>query len=131
MNIINHGTWEIYKPEEPPEGAPAGAMFARRNGDNRDWYDYVNGEHFDPAAIKMTVTNGTVSAATADPTALFPAGSTVLEVGGAPAGDPQKAFGRKIYNADKKTFDDPPPHDYGPSIPDLLKRIEDLEKRGT
>jgi hypothetical protein len=126
MDIKNHGAWHRYSPAKLPKDAPANAMFAQREGDAADWYDYVNsGEHFAPDSIKMTVVDGVVAAATVDPTALFPAGATVLEVGGAPARDPQAAFGRKVYDGNK--FNDPPPLDIPNPVADLLKRIEALE----
>ena len=128
MDIKSHGTWQVYQPATPPEGAPRNAMFARRAGDGVDWYDYVNsGKNFASDSIKLTVRDGAVGAATFDPTALFPGGSAVLEVRGVATADPQRMFGKKLY--DGKTFKDPPPSDFGPSIPELLARIDALEKK--
>ena len=129
MDITNHGSWKRYTPPVLPEGAPPNAMFARRESDGVDWYDYVNtGKAFAKDSIKMTVTNLTVSAAVKDATMLFPAGATVLEIKDVATQDPQKMFGRKIYDPNGRAFRDPPPLEYGPSIPELLARIEELEK---
>jgi hypothetical protein len=130
MDIRDHGVWERYTPAKPPEGAPASAMFARRTGDGVDWYDYVNAGHrFAKDTVKMTVVNGAVAAATTDPTALFPAGATVLEVSDTVAGNPQELFGRKLYDAHNKTFRDPPA--FSPAVPiaEILARLKALEDK--
>jgi hypothetical protein len=132
MNIRDHGVWQIYRPTALPEGAPANAMFARRASDGVDWYEYVrSGQNFAGDSVKMTVVDGTVAAAVTDPQRLFPGGATVLEVAGPALGDPQEAFGGKLYDPGSKSFRDPPPPPApGPSIADLLKRLEALESRG-
>jgi len=48
MNIIDHGAWEPYTPEELPYGSPPNALFVRRVSDHVDWYVYANG----PGVIK-------------------------------------------------------------------------------
>ena len=135
MDIKDHGAWRRYKPAEPPKDAPVNALFARRDGDGTDWYDYVNsGENFAPDTIKLTVVNDAVAAATTDPTALFPGGATVLEISGVQVHDPQQAFGRKIYDAGRKGFSDPPPPfaDMPNPLDDIMRRLEALEaKRGS
>ena len=50
--------------------------------------------------------------ANVDPTRLFPGDGLILEVSGVHTDDPQKLFGRKIYDNAKKTFNDPPPLKY-------------------
>jgi hypothetical protein len=129
MDIRDHGLWHRYTPGRLPKNAPPNTLFARREGDGTDWYDYVHsGENFDADTVKMTIVNGTVGAAVHDPTLLFPGNATVLEIRGAPSGDPQEAFGRKVYNPARKTFSDPPPpQDFPNPMADLLKRIEALE----
>jgi len=79
--IIDHGKWVAYVPSEPPSYAPPGALFARRESDSVDWYDYVKaGTNFGLDTVKFTVWwqdayNGyVVGAATRDETRLFPAG---------------------------------------------------------
>jgi len=129
MKIIDHGMWHVYKPNKLPEAAPPGAMFTRRAGDGIDWYDYVNsGRHFTEGSVKMTVIDGIVGAATSDPTALWPGNARVLEVSGVETDDPQKLFGDKVYDPEKKTFKArtlPETID----IKDLLKRLEALENK--
>jgi hypothetical protein len=130
MKIDSHGAWEIYRPAKLPDDAPANTMFARRISDGVDWYDYLKpGTSFAPDSVKMTVLNGTVGAAATDPTRLFPGGSTVLEVSGGPAGDPQQVFGRKIYDPASKAFFNPPPMNLEASIGEIVKRIEALESK--
>ena len=132
MNIKSHGTWHHYRPSKLPKDAPANAMFARREGDGADWYDYVNsGKNFAEDSVKLTLIDNVVGAATVDPTALFPGGATVLEISGVSLGDPQKAFGGKVYDAPGKTFKNPPPpFDFPNPLDDLIRRIEALEAKG-
>jgi hypothetical protein len=131
MDIKDHGSWRRYKPHKLPEGAPPNTMFAERIPDNVDWYDYVNsGENFAEDSVVMTVVDGVVAAATMDPTALFPAGATVLEIPQMVLHDPQEAFGDKSYDAAKREFYARSLPDPGPSVADLLKRIEALESKG-
>jgi hypothetical protein len=126
-DIRDHGVWHRYKPARLPDNAPANAMFARRD-DGTDWYDYVNsGENFDADTIKMTVTDGVVSAAVTDPTELFPQNATVLEIRGSKVDDPQAAFGQKTYDPAKRTFSDPKPQDFPNPLDDILKRLKALE----
>jgi len=128
MDIKNHGTWQRYTPEKLPAGAPANALFARREGDGVDWYAYVDARSsFAADSVKMTIVDGHVAAAVTDPTMLFPAGATVLEVSDVATADPQKLFGGKLY--DGTTFHDPPPLEVPNLIADLLKRLEALESK--
>jgi hypothetical protein len=128
MNITDHGVWEPYQPAELPENAPVSALFARRVGDQADWYEYVNsGQHFAGDSVKLTLVDGAVAAATTDPTALFPAGARVLEVKDVSTVNPQQAFGRKLYNAGAQEFYDPPARAPMPDVNDLLARIQALE----
>ena len=128
MKIIDHGMWHTYKPDRLPESAPPNALFTRRAGDGIDWYDYANsGKHFTEGSVKMTVIDGIVGAATTDPTKLFPAGATVLEIDGFTGLDPQEEFGRKIYDAATQTFKDPPPPPQDPML-DLIRRVKALEQ---
>lgn len=131
MNIRDHGIWKLYKPNKLPLGAPANAMFAHRVSDDTDWYDYVNsGKNFAEDSVKLTVVGNIVAAAVTDPTMLFPGGAAVLEISGAPVGDPQELFGSKVYDATAKTFTDQPPLPPPPGIADILRRLEALEKKG-
>lgn len=133
MLIRDHGAWEYYKPEAPTAQSKMiyNVLYARRVGDNVDWYAYVrSGTNFVPENIKMTVRSNVVAAAVFDPEMLFPADSTILEVSGVTTDDPQTMFGGKIYDPSTQTFNDPPVPERQPSIPELLKRIEALEAKG-
>ena len=55
MSIIDHGTWVAYRPAKHPEGAPGNAIFARRESDGLDWYEYCRAEHFKKGSLKLTV----------------------------------------------------------------------------
>jgi hypothetical protein len=126
MHLKDHGAWRRYIPEVPSPDAPVGTLYARRAGDNVDWYDYVRAsEHFAETSVKMTVLDGVVMAATTDPTALFPGNTQVLEVSDVSVDDPQKTFGGLIY--DGKTFYTPPPVDYPDPLAEIRKRLEALE----
>lgn len=131
MNIRNHGDWVRYKPDRLPIFAPPNALFAHRVNDSTDWYDYVNsGDNFVENTIKLTVVDGRVGAAVIDPTLLFPGGATVLEISDVHVGDPQAAFGGKIYDPATKTFNDPPPFSFPNPLEDILKRLKALEAKG-
>ena len=41
MEIIDHGVWVKYQRVQPQKDAPRGAVYARRQADLVDWYDYV------------------------------------------------------------------------------------------
>ena len=123
--IENHGAWCRYTPEPFPGWAPHNALFARRESDGVDWYDYLNWTFYGDT-VKLTVIDGIVGAATTDPTKLFPAGATVLEIDGFTGLDPQEEFGRKIYDAATQTFKDPPPPPQDPML-DLIRRVKALE----
>jgi hypothetical protein len=41
MEIIDHGVWVQYQPTKPQKDAPARTIYARREADSVDWYDYV------------------------------------------------------------------------------------------
>lgn len=138
MSIIEHGDWTHYTPDPPPENAPVHAMFAQRDGDAQDWYQYVTptAANFQPGSVKMTVyrqgINGpTVGAAVTDATALWPASALVVEDTGYAGSDPQADYGGKIYDPVTQTFSDPPPAlDVFAELKALSGRIAALEARG-
>lgn len=133
MNIKDHGSWIKYKPETIPEKAPANAMFAKRESDGQDWYQYVhavevevnpftmgtvtpyNFENFEEASVKFVATyqeiHGAhiIGAATFDPTMLFPAGGLLAEIFDYTGSDPQTDFGNKVYDPVAKTITEAPP----------------------
>jgi hypothetical protein len=105
MSIIKHGKWLSYKPSKLPEGAPINALFARRESDGVDWYDYVNsGRNFGADTVKLMASwradigGFVIGPAVYDATMLFPAGQFVLEITGYTGTDPQAEFGNKVYD---------------------------------
>jgi hypothetical protein len=113
--IVDHGRWALYQPDTLPEQAPSGALFARRESDGVDWYDYVrSGVNFGPDTVKFTalwqdIHNGyVVGAATRDVTRLFPAEQLVREIIDYHGGDPQAELGNRLYDPDTHRLRAPP-----------------------
>ena len=138
MNIIDHGEWVTYRPDQIPEAAPNGAMFAKRVSDDQDWYKYVhakppdeptinpinmaslfNVENFQLETVKFTAmfqeahNAYIVGAAVFDPLMLFPAGGLLGEITDYTGTDPQTDLGGKIYDPVAGTFTAPPPPEQG------------------
>lgn len=136
MNVIEHGHWTLYVPARPYYRFEAAAaqglnvLYARRAGDDRDWYVYVNDENpFQDGSVRMIVhpqrDGWIVGAATFDATAAWPANALLLEVTDYTGTDPQADFGNKVYDAATGTFSDRVPPEN--PLPDVLKRLEALE----
>ena len=134
MAHIDHGFWIRYKPEKPPEDAPTSALFAKRESDNQDWYDYVHPkDKFNPsnvviAAIWRDYANGyVVGPAVYDASMIFPADHIIYEIDDYAGSDPQEDLLNKIYDPETGAFlDQPPPPD--PPTLTLEQRVERLEK---
>ena len=114
--VIDHGKWLLYQPDRRPEDAPNHAMFARRESDGVDWYDYSrDSKSFGIDTVKFTVmwqdrySGFVVGAATRDVTELFPAGQMVLELTEFHGNDPQAELEVKRYDPDTHTLHDLPP----------------------
>lgn len=111
--IIDHGKWVLYQPDTLPEHAPPGALFARRESDGVDWYDYSrDAKSFGPYTVKFTVLlqhGHVIGAATRDVTRLFPAGMLVRELTEFHGHDPQAELELKRYDPDSNTLHDLPP----------------------
>lgn len=130
MSIIEHGDWTQYDPDPYPPDAPVSVMFARRDGDGQDWYQYVHppATNFQAGSVKMTIyrqaINGpTVGAAVYDATALWPASSCVIEDTGYSGSDPKADYVGKLYDFVTQTFSDPPPPE--PQITSEMKSLLD------
>lgn len=86
MNIIDHGLWEEYKPDEPPvKNAPPNCAYARRVDDGMDWYVYAHsGENFEPDTVKLLIAESDegemVRVPVVEADRLFPAGHRILEL---------------------------------------------------
>jgi hypothetical protein len=111
MKIINHGKWLPYQPARLPPSAPPNTLFACRESDQIDWYDYVNsGKRFRADSIKLMAIwreyagGYVVGPAVTDATRLFPPDHIVFEITDYTGGDPQAEFGGKRYEPDTGTF---------------------------
>lgn len=129
--IIDHGKWQLYEPDTRPEQAPLGALFARRESDGVDWYDYSrDSKSFGADTVKFTVLlqhGHVVGAATRDVTRLFPAGMLVRELTEFHGRDPQQELGVKRYDPDSNTLHDLPP--LPPVFQDFEARIAAIEAK--
>ena len=105
--IIDHGKWLPYQPDQLPEYAPPNALFARRESDGVDWYDYVRDSNsFTADSVKFTALwqgphNGwVVGAAVRDAAMLHPVNQLVREIIDYHGGDPQTELGSQLYDPD-------------------------------
>lgn len=110
------GLWNLYTPDVLPDGAPPKALFARREGDGVDWYEFARkeAETFDLGTVYATalpitrggVTGFSVAAVQRDITMLFPGGSRLLKVEGVAHDEefPHKLFERQNYDPEAGTI---------------------------
>jgi len=122
--IIDHGKWVCYQPDKLPPGMPPNTLFARRVSDGVDWYDYSrDAKSFISDTVKFTalwqdIPGGyIISAATRDPTRLFPAGALLREIIDYHGSDDlHLELNNKLYNPDTHTLHNrpppPPPFDF-------------------
>jgi len=137
--MINHGKWVFYQPKVLPKNAPANALFAKRESDNVDWYDYVNSGKFNPYTLKLTVAarekDGPliISAPTKDATMLFPANHLVVELNGDyPSSQTERIdkFAGRVFNLKTGKISEPPRLPEVESVLDkILARLNKLEQR--
>jgi hypothetical protein len=139
--MIDHGTWTGYKPVNPPEDFPMNALYAKRDSDNVDWYEYVRGDHFKENSIKLTVRiwkDGgpvIVSAPQLKAEHLFPAGHRVVEIEGNYSHLDEEAlikkFAGKIIDLKTGKISDPPPIEMpeNKELADIIARLEKLEAK--
>lgn len=144
MNIIEHGNWLPYKPTEPPKNAPVNALFAKRESDGVDWYEYVNdGKKFGADTVKLAAVyrdyaqGYVVGPAVYDATLIFPPDHVVLEITDYTGSDPQKDFGNMVIDPATGALSLIPMPAKQPRqkelevlilVTELMKRIEKLEK---
>jgi hypothetical protein len=132
-NVVEHGEWEMFKPNPHPEHYPTNAMFCRRKEDGAEWYQYLK-KNFQDESIKMTVMLRSgfwvVQAVVKEADRLFPVDALVLEMTGVDVDDPQTTFGQNVYDRGAKTFSPPRPSELKPplDIVKLTERIEALER---
>lgn len=106
--IIEHGTWDYYKPATISGEMPPSTLFAKRAGDDMDWYKYQKTKPFGERSVIMTalpVPEGRIiGAATFDYTAIFPPTALLLEETEYEGSDPQAFFGQRVYDETTKTI---------------------------
>jgi hypothetical protein len=146
MKFKSHGTWSRYNPSAlPKEGVPEGVLWAQRDSDGKDWYDYVNDKrNFGIKTLKFMVkvredlnNQPIVGPTVFDQTMLFPAGQTVFEILDYAGTDPVKDFRGKVYNHKTGKFSAPiiparPPSEIEiirQLMTEILRRVEKLEKK--
>jgi len=107
MIVIDHGQWALYTPSVPNPNAPANTIYARRNSDRVDWYDFML-NNFQSDTVKMMclfqLGEWIVSSAVFVGDRLFPAGQLVLEVQDYLGTDPAADFNGKVYDPITQTF---------------------------
>jgi len=106
MEVIDHGEWVSYNPENPIRIETGIIMYCRRVSDQKDWYEYLKEKTFRQDSLKMTVMKMDeevrISTAVQDASRLFPANQQVIEVIDAP-NDAETYWGR-LYDHSTKTF---------------------------
>jgi hypothetical protein len=123
--IVDHGKWVPYRPDKLPEFAPPNTIFARRESDGVDWYDYVRDENsFTADSVKFTAlrqdSGWVVGAAVRDANRLHPADQWVAEIIDYHGGDPQAELGNRLFDPDtRKLLGRPPPR------PDPMQAVLD------
>ena len=107
MNIIEHGSWVQY--QGPGEDHPPGTLFAKRESDNWDWYDYTrhpSSPFVSDSTVKfaamMRPEGFIVGPAVYDPTAIFPPGQSVYEITDYTGNDPLVDIKRRLEALEKK-----------------------------
>jgi hypothetical protein len=160
MSVIEHGKWALYTPREAygKFKGVRGILHAKRESDDKDWYEYIYGpfqekpapkfnedgtpkeeeviKEYDPPfearSAKMIAHNFTglwiVGGAYLDYTRLWPEQALVIEDTGYTGTDPQADYSGKIYNREDKTFTDPPPPPEPLSSLSLEQRVARLEQ---
>ena len=106
MDIIDHGNWEPYKPEDYPiKYLPANVLFARRVEDGMDWYIFQKRELTNPDTIKLTAFqepdgDWIVQATETDASMLFPINMRLVELVGST--EHHETFRQKVLDLKKR-----------------------------
>src|SRR4051812_26130640 len=84
MSVKDHGKWVSYSPDPHPEHYPKNVIFAKRESDGIDWYDYVRGDHFEKDTMKFILEERDGKTCIRTPAVeadrLFPVGGRLVEV---------------------------------------------------
>ena len=133
--IMSHGKWVPYQPDKLPEFMPPNTLFARRESDGVDWYDYVRDpKNFIADSVKFTVmkqnSGWIIGAAVREPDRLHPADQMVLEVIDYHGGDPQAELGGRGFDLVTNKLLDRPPLPPNPNpILDIWDRLAVIEAK--
>jgi hypothetical protein len=140
----DHGTWTRYTPANAPGIFPTNTLYARRDRDGVDWYDYVKDNHFEKNSIKLTVRAWKeggpviVSAPQLEASHLFPADHRVIEIEGDYSNLDEEArikqFAGKVIDLQTGRLSERPPPTLPPSpleekLDAIMARLERLERR--
>ena len=120
IDIIDHGEWVIYKPENYPIKLPQNIIFARRVSDGADWYQFRKDLAADTIKVllRKAEEGWVVITTTHDVSELFPADSRLIEVRGVT--EAHESLRLNLVDLDKKQFTPPPKAE---DRPDMMKMI--------
>ena len=112
MEIIDHGEWVGYKPDNYPVKLPPNIIFSRRVSDGQDWYQFQRQELTASDTLKLiaikTDDGLMVLTTTYDASHLFPTGGARLfEVRDAPKD--HESLRMQRLDLDRQRFVPPPP----------------------
>ena len=105
MEIIDHGNWEPYVPENYPIRLPPNVLYARRVEDGTDWYLFQRKELTGQDTIKLTAFqepdgDWVVQATETDASMLFPINMRLVELVGAT--EHHETFRQKVLDLKKR-----------------------------
>jgi hypothetical protein len=136
----DHGTWERYVPDPYPEGEWKGTAFARRVEDGKDWYAFIEENHFEPDTPKLVVeeraSGAIIRTVAVDGFRLFPVGGRVIELTGEKRVQDEasllaefmhRTFDLKTGRAGERSV--PPAFNIVQELNDLKDRVSSLEQR--
>ncbi len=108
MKILYHGKWSVYKPASRNPNAPPNTVYARRESDGMDWYNFIHDNHpFKKGSVIVTLVNTdmglVIGAAVYEADRLFPDYGHIIEIEGYTGKNPQKDFGNKFFDLEELT----------------------------
>ena len=111
FKTIHHGKWLYYRPKVIPNWAVPNAIFAKREEDGMDWYEYIHrGNHFQKDSVKVAimymsaVESWVGMVAVYEPDRIYPADQMLLEITDFKGDNPQEFFGRRVYNPETEEW---------------------------
>lgn len=108
MEIIDHGDWVLYKPENYPiRNLPATVLFAQRVSDGMDWYMFQRKELTGEDTIKLTAmltgNDWVVQSTATDASMLWPINMRLFELVGVT--EHHETFRQKVLDLKKRGGD--------------------------